>query len=219
MPAVILHYGPYEAYGVIKHRTQRLHGLLTVLTTKDYEVEIIPCQHLNRLTVEMEGSIIFQCDIRHLLFNMECEDDAVCQRVIAAIDEAANRIYCDKNVPTFVSIKEGKRYLEKCKNLTTKDYFSSSICLLYEHQVHFREDKVKAAEPSFKEEQQVWSPHDEYSDYGEQDDFIMYDEYADWDFASSIIKAILESLPQAADVVDVDETFARIGKGSGFFIK
>ncbi|KAK9738080.1 Uncharacterized protein family UPF0728 [Popillia japonica] len=89
MPAIILHYGPYEAHGVIKHRTQRLHGLLTCLTAKQYEVEIVPSQYVNRLAIEMQGSIIFQCDIRNLLFNMECEDDIICQRLIAAIEEAA----------------------------------------------------------------------------------------------------------------------------------
>lgn len=213
MPAIILHYGPYEAHGVIKHRTQRLHGLLTCLTAKQYEVEIVPSQYVNRLAIEMQGSIIFQCDIRNLLFNMECEDDIICQRLIAAIEEAACRLYSGHNVPTFVSFQAGKRYRES-KNLTTKDYFSSNISLLYEHQVHYRTDRIKPLDIVNKQEEHVLSLQNVYSDYGEEDEyFCVYDEYADWDFAHAIIKGILESLPEETIIQEViDEEVVSFGK-------
>ncbi|GJQ68698.1 hypothetical protein Trydic_g17234 [Trypoxylus dichotomus] len=195
MPMVILHYGPYEAHGALKHRIQRLHGLLTGLAAKQYEVEVAPSQHINRLEVEMEGSIIFQSDIRNLLFNVECEDDVVCQRIIAIIDEAVSRIYSNYNVPKFVSITEGRRYLEKCKTLTTRDYFSSGISLLYEHQTHCREIS-KPADFLHKHDERYASLENVHSDFGEEEDVCAYDEYADWDFATSIIRAIVELLPE-----------------------
>lgn len=196
MPSVILRYGPYEANGVIKHRTQRLHGLMTRLTQKHYEVEIVPSIHINRLTIEMEGSIIYQCDIRNLLFNMDYEDDIVCQRVYTAINEAASRIYCIKNIPAFASVKEGKRYTEKSKTLKTEDFFDSSVGLLYEHQVHLRGVLDMYQEFSEQEDEKYMSIQDSQLGWCEDDDFYFFDEYADWDFASGIIRSILESLPE-----------------------
>ncbi|KAI4458180.1 hypothetical protein MML48_7g00003122 [Holotrichia oblita] len=140
MPLVVLHYGPYEAHGTIKHRIQRLHGLLRHLTQKQYEVELIPSIHLNRLIVKMLENIIYQCDIRNLLFNVDHADDPVCARIIAVIEEAETRFYASTNVPQFTMQGYPPDYL---KSLNTKDILkelpdSSVISLLYEHSEHLK---------------------------------------------------------------------------------
>ncbi|KAK9744034.1 Uncharacterized protein family UPF0728 [Popillia japonica] len=173
MPLVVLSYGPYEAHGAVKYRTQRLHGLLRGLTQKQYEVEIIPSIHLNRLDVKMLENIIFQCDIRNLLFNIDYESDPVCMRIIAVIEEAEARFFADRNVPRFIRKGYPPDYL---KSLSAKEILehvqkSSIISLLYEHSKHIQPKqnsehlvgsnaKIETSHGSYKRLQQnrMWSP-------------------------------------------------------------
>ncbi|KAI4470267.1 hypothetical protein MML48_1g13462 [Holotrichia oblita] len=153
MRSVILYYGPYEAWGSLKYRTQRLHGLLNALSQRDYEVEIIPFPHLNRLSIEMAGSIIYQCDIRNLLFNIDYEDDVVCRRIVAIIEEADSRINAAGNILKFYSTKHPRRYVDISKNVATQDFFESYIDLIYEHQEHLRsidKNQITLKVPSYE---------------------------------------------------------------------
>ncbi|XP_071056984.1 uncharacterized protein [Onthophagus taurus] len=130
---ITLNYGPYEAYGIIRHRPQRLHGLVEALTKRNFMVELIQTEHLNRLTIDIYGVTIFRCDIRNLLFNVCADNDVVCLRALDAIEEASKRIFSDTNVPKFVSVEEGMRFIEKRKHYGTADYLQTSgVELLFE---------------------------------------------------------------------------------------
>lgn len=187
MKSVILYYGPYEACQFLKYRTQRLHGLLNVLSQKEYEVEIKPFLHLNRLSIEMAGSIIYQCDIRNLLFNLEYEDDVVCQRIVEVIEEAESRINTDTNIPKFPSTKDAKRYVDICQRAMTKEFFESYISLIYEHHKHLQHvEKISGlihTDNHHGSRQSI----DKLQNKDNDDN-----EYEHWDFAYSIVQDIVE---------------------------
>ncbi|GJQ77076.1 hypothetical protein Trydic_g23647 [Trypoxylus dichotomus] len=138
MPAIVLYYGPYEAHGMLKHRVQRLHGLIQHLTEQKYEVELVPFLHLNRLVVKMLGTVVFRCDIRSLLFNVDYESDVVCQRVAAAIKETEKRLYDNENIPRFTLIEDIKRNRGK---VTGQELFGSK--LLFEHAEELLHQRLK----------------------------------------------------------------------------
>ncbi|XP_050309382.1 uncharacterized protein LOC126745544 [Anthonomus grandis grandis] len=89
---IIIRYGPYNAYGTIDHRTQKLTGLCGALTGLGYEFILVPINEYNRMSVEIYDREIFRCDIRNLMFNMPIEEDPVGQRALAAIEEARRRM-------------------------------------------------------------------------------------------------------------------------------
>ncbi|KAJ8920662.1 hypothetical protein NQ315_004801 [Exocentrus adspersus] len=127
MSVLKIMYGPYEAYGVIKHRFQRLRGLYDCLTALGYEIELVEINLINRLTIEFCKRKIFSCDIRNIMFNMDCDDDTVCKRAISAIEEACMRFNVEGNVPKHASIPNGTRQNEELQNVTqTPDNFSGS---------------------------------------------------------------------------------------------
>ncbi|KAJ8955596.1 hypothetical protein NQ318_001426 [Aromia moschata] len=96
MTFVKILYGPYEAYGVIKHRFQKLRGLYECLTALGYEIELVEVNLLNRLTIEMCDRIIYVCNIKHNMFNVDCDDDTVCEKAVFAVQEAKARTSSDK---------------------------------------------------------------------------------------------------------------------------
>lgn len=64
---------------------------------------------------------------------MDYEDDPVCQRLVAAVEEARGRMYNEENIPQFDSIKKGMRLLQRQKNAeNTQDLLKSDIELIYE---------------------------------------------------------------------------------------
>lgn len=95
MTSLKIYYGPYEAHGIIKHRIQRIRGLLQYLEENHYETEVIKVNLINRLAIEMCERQIFVADIKNFKFNMDWEDDAVCQKAIYAITEAQSRMMFD----------------------------------------------------------------------------------------------------------------------------
>ncbi|CAH1183430.1 unnamed protein product [Phaedon cochleariae] len=117
-------YGPYEAHGVIDHRIQRLRGLLRCLSNLGYEIELIPVSLLNRFEIEMCDRKIFVGDITNLKFNMECEDDVVCKRAVAAVEEANSRMSVEDNIPRYDSINKGMRHVKVTEN--TKEIISQA---------------------------------------------------------------------------------------------
>ncbi|VEN57547.1 unnamed protein product [Callosobruchus maculatus] len=102
-------YGPYEAYGIIQHRFQKVRGLVRCLSDLGFEIEIIEIGALDRLVIEMADRPIFMCNLQHLGFNMECEDDPVCQKAVAAVQEAKTRFDDSTNVPLFLPVELGTR--------------------------------------------------------------------------------------------------------------
>ncbi|CAG9860154.1 unnamed protein product [Phyllotreta striolata] len=91
-PTVRIEYGPYEAHGVIKHRIQRLYGLIRNLVDLGFELDIRKVVLINRLQIIMYNRKIFQCNIKNLKFNMTAEYDLVCQRIVDAVVEASKRM-------------------------------------------------------------------------------------------------------------------------------
>lgn len=90
----------------------------------------IPSAHLNRLAVEMKGVEIFRCNIKNLLFNMDCKDDPLCQKIILAAKEAAERLLSEENVQRFQSPKPGLSPYTTL-NKRTRMYLTSDPDLLY----------------------------------------------------------------------------------------
>ncbi|KAJ8942340.1 hypothetical protein NQ314_010094 [Rhamnusium bicolor] len=126
-------YGPYEAYGVIKHRFQKVRGLYNCLTNMGYEIEIIEVNLINRLTIEIYNRAIFSCDIRNLMFNLDCEDDVVCQKAVSAVQEANARMAAEINIPKYTSIDKGKRHINELKDLKLTQDLLSQADLFFEH--------------------------------------------------------------------------------------
>ncbi|KAL1491146.1 hypothetical protein ABEB36_011787 [Hypothenemus hampei] len=97
---VNIFYGPYLCHGIINHRPQRIAGLKRALINLGYTTETIPINEYNRVSIQMFQSEIFRCDIRNLMFNMPAEDDPVCQRALAAIEDAKLRMGVMEKVPS-----------------------------------------------------------------------------------------------------------------------
>lgn len=131
MISLKVYYGPYEAYGAIKHRIQRLRGLLQYLEDNDYKVEIIQVNHLNKLAIELFDREIFLADIRNLKFNIYWEDDVLCKRIIRTIREAESRM--SQGVVDFGRYSSVQA-ISKFGSITFRNYKSVS-----EMMIHFRE--------------------------------------------------------------------------------
>lgn len=206
--AVILHHGPYEAHGFLKHRSQKLHGLLKILTKKGYEVEIRPAMHLNRLTVEIQGTVVFQCDIRNLLFNMDYEDDVVCQRVVDAIDEAADRIFSSNNVAKFPTIQIlNKLNLMKKEDISTKDYFSSSTYLLFEQKQREYDDLMAAISAEKKTQKRIVFRRNRSGTLTAKYSGV-YDSESAKDIAANVINTILTIVTGSEEILKSEEYFS-----------
>ncbi|KAJ8978428.1 hypothetical protein NQ317_019666 [Molorchus minor] len=119
-------YGPYEAHGLIKHRFQKLRGLYECLSKLGYEIELIQINLLNRLSIEMADRIIYRCNIRYLSFNMDCNDDNICERAVFAIEEAKSRMLTDKNIPKYFPISKGRRHIAKMNLLSAQEIISEA---------------------------------------------------------------------------------------------
>ncbi|XP_017767966.1 PREDICTED: uncharacterized protein LOC108556391 [Nicrophorus vespilloides] len=146
--SLILHYGPYESHGVIRHKIQRLKGLVEELTKEKYFVEMVASPHLNRLTVEMRGRTIFTCDIRNLLFNLSLEMDVVGRRIIDVIKQHEVIFFADENVAKYDSIKRGMRWLNYEHDLqNVHHYLDSDISIFY--QLGDRQKVVASTDPRF----------------------------------------------------------------------
>ncbi|XP_023025308.1 UPF0728 protein C10orf53 homolog [Leptinotarsa decemlineata] len=113
MVFIKISYGPYEAHGVIRHRIQRLRGLLRHLSELGYEIEVAEVNLFNRVEIEMFERRIFIGDIRNFKFNESYEDDPVCQKAVAAVEEAKSRMAVEENVRSFIPIEQGMRYVQR----------------------------------------------------------------------------------------------------------
>lgn len=108
-----------------------ISSILDALNVLGYEIELKEINLINRMTIELCKRKIFTCDIRNLHFNMESEDDVVCQRAIAAVKEAYTRFNMEENIPRYTSISKGKRQIENLQQVKcTKELVPD---LMYEH--------------------------------------------------------------------------------------
>ncbi|KAF2905350.1 hypothetical protein ILUMI_00826 [Ignelater luminosus] len=133
MPSVEIHYGPYWQNHIIRHKTQRLRSLIKCLTKMGYKIELIPSPHFERVTVVMKGREIFRCNITHLQFNIECEKDIICERLVDAVKEAQDRLYSKNNVASYSPVSKGKKVIEEIKNAkTAQDLFKPTAKIWFE---------------------------------------------------------------------------------------
>jgi len=91
MPAnanVFLHYGPYEACGVVDHRQSRLQGLQTVLVGDDHQVEFVQINDRNVVELWVSGQLIFKCDARNLDYGGDGDLDVLCAEALQKVKEA-----------------------------------------------------------------------------------------------------------------------------------
>ncbi|XP_045471206.1 UPF0728 protein C10orf53 homolog [Harmonia axyridis] len=131
--SLIVFFGPYETNGLIKHKPERLHGLLSELNKLSYHIEVIPTKHLERLTIEMRHREIFRCNIKNLKYNMDYEDDPMAQKIVGVVQEAHSRIYNESNIPKYYVNRMGMRGVQNIqRGITAKDIFSPSIELINE---------------------------------------------------------------------------------------
>jgi len=86
---VLIYYGPYQANGVVTHRTYRLEGLQELLTRNGHLImELVPVEDWNRLWLKVNGEIVFRCDIRDLDFGGDGLLDPLCHKALKAVNNA-----------------------------------------------------------------------------------------------------------------------------------
>nr|KAG5714868.1 hypothetical protein BaRGS_000356 [Batillaria attramentaria] len=91
MPAnakVEIHYGPYEACGIVEHRTARLEGLQTVLKGAGHTVKLTCIKDWNVVEAWVNGELVFKCDIRKLDYGGDGELDPLCAEMAKAVKKA-----------------------------------------------------------------------------------------------------------------------------------
>ncbi|KAL3282569.1 hypothetical protein HHI36_005747 [Cryptolaemus montrouzieri] len=126
-------FGPYESNGLVRYKTERLHGLMSKLSELGFHIELIPTNHLERLTIEMRNREIFRCNIKFLKYNMDFEDDEIAMRAVNAVREAHSRIYNESNIPRYFVNKWGMKGVQAVKKgLSPNDIFSHSVQLICE---------------------------------------------------------------------------------------
>ncbi|XP_049793979.1 uncharacterized protein LOC126203644 [Schistocerca nitens] len=89
---VTLHFGPYWAWGTMKHRIQRLYGLITKLEELGYNVRLDPYDIWDQLEITVNEVIIFKCRQTFLKYNCEHDEDPVCRRAVEAVTEMYPKI-------------------------------------------------------------------------------------------------------------------------------
>ncbi|XP_064594629.1 UPF0728 protein-like [Liolophura sinensis] len=85
---VFIHYGPYEACGLVHHRKTRLEGLDTVLTQDGHTVEKVEVPDRNVVQLWVNGEMVFSCDIRDLDYGGDGDLDELCHKARDAVQKA-----------------------------------------------------------------------------------------------------------------------------------
>ncbi|XP_044266979.1 UPF0728 protein v1g117062-like isoform X1 [Tribolium madens] len=135
-------FGPYETHGVIRHKTQKfLRFFLEKLSELGYELELIPTNRLNNLTIHLRDKQIFRCDLRYLMFNIEFEDDPVCQNVVKSVEETRALFDAEQNIAIFDTVK--KKYTGD-----TRDLLAEDVDLIFEIPQTFEKFKTRAMKQS-----------------------------------------------------------------------
>ncbi|EFA03664.1 UPF0728 protein C10orf53 homolog [Tribolium castaneum] len=130
-------FGPYEAHGVIRHKTQKLYGLLTKLSELGYELELIATNRLNNLTIHLRDKQIYRCDLRYLMFNIDYEDDPVCQNIVKSVEETRALFDAEQNLATFDTLKKNYKG-------DTRDLLAEDVDLMFEIPHTYEEFKIRS---------------------------------------------------------------------------
>ncbi|PVD38657.1 hypothetical protein C0Q70_01275 [Pomacea canaliculata] len=85
---VQIHYGPYEAAGIVEHRTSRLEGLQTILQRGGHTTTLHCINDRNVVELWVNGELVFQCDIRDLEYGGDGELDPLCADAAKAVTRA-----------------------------------------------------------------------------------------------------------------------------------
>ncbi|KAJ0004762.1 hypothetical protein NQD34_010976 [Periophthalmus magnuspinnatus] len=83
----VLH-GPYEACGLVQHRTYRLQGIQAALVARGYRCALTETREWNRVELMVHGRIVFSCDIRSLEYGGDGRLDPLCKDAVLAVDSA-----------------------------------------------------------------------------------------------------------------------------------
>lgn len=96
-PLTKIYYGPYVCNGILKHRPEKLRGLMVGLKELCISIELIPVNKLNYLEINTWGYVIHQANITYFKFNTDFENDPVLRNSLAKIEEALIRLLDDNN--------------------------------------------------------------------------------------------------------------------------
>lgn len=110
---------------------------------------------MDRLSVEILGREIYRCNIKNLQFNIECENDIICRKLVDIVQEASSRLYAVRNFPKYHPITKGKRIIQEIKS---HDLFSSDIKLWFEipkNPVHGCRNKLETTDGEEEQSQQT----------------------------------------------------------------
>merc|ERR1711963_1031259 len=91
MPAnakVLIHYGPYEACGIVEHRGSRLEGLQKVLQGEGHSTTLETIKDRNQVEIWVNGELVFKCDIRDLEYGGDGQLDPLCGKCAVAVKKA-----------------------------------------------------------------------------------------------------------------------------------
>ncbi|XP_053392918.1 UPF0728 protein-like [Mercenaria mercenaria] len=85
---VFIHYGPYEAAGIVDHRESRLKGLQAILKKDGHTVELVKAEDWNSVELNVNGEQVFKCDINDLDYGSDGELDSLCIKARDAVKKA-----------------------------------------------------------------------------------------------------------------------------------
>lgn len=85
---VQIHYGPYEACGIVEHRPARLEGMQLMLERDSHTTELEQIKDRNVVEVWVKGELVFSCDIRKLDYGGDGQLDLLCAEATRAVKKA-----------------------------------------------------------------------------------------------------------------------------------
>lgn len=91
MPAnaiVFIHYGPYEANGLVERRKYRLEGLQSVLKEAGHSVSLVETNDRNIIELWVHGEMVFKCLLQELDFGGDGILDNLCSQALERVNSA-----------------------------------------------------------------------------------------------------------------------------------
>ncbi|KAK7112708.1 UPF0728 protein-like [Littorina saxatilis] len=85
---VLIHYGPYEACGIVEHRIARLEGMQKVLHEAGHTTKLECIKDRNQVEIWVNGELVFKCDITELEYGGDGELDPLCTACAQAVKKA-----------------------------------------------------------------------------------------------------------------------------------
>lgn len=85
---VTIRYGPYLSCAVLQHSEDYLQGLITVLSTAGHQTVLQKIDDRDIVELVVHGEMIFQCNIRDLVFGGDGKLDKKCDEALQAVAAA-----------------------------------------------------------------------------------------------------------------------------------